>query len=135
MLPLETLVRLAGVMHLGIGVAGASMPFVLNLPGELAKVTPFVRRLVWTYYGFVAGTVAAAGAASLLAAPLLTDGSTLARLLCGFLAVFWAARLAVGLSAFDAGPYLTTRFRRVGYVLLTASFVVLAAVYAAAALL
>jgi hypothetical protein len=133
MIPNETLVRFAGLMHVGVGVAGLSMPFVLNLRHELTKVPPFVRHLMWTYYGFIAATIAAFGAASLLAAQHLTDGSTLARLLCGFMAAFRSARLTVGLFAFDAGPYLTTPVRRVGYVVLTASFAVLAAIYALAA--
>jgi hypothetical protein len=48
-------------------------------------------------------------------ADTLAAGGGLARALCAFLAMFWTMRLIVATFVFDMEPYLTNRYRRVGY--------------------
>jgi hypothetical protein len=60
-------------------------------------------------------------------------GSTLARALCVFFALFGTVRLLVGTFVFDMRPYLTTRGRRVSYHALNGVFIYLPLVYAVAA--
>jgi len=60
----------------------------------------------------------------------LASGTPLARALCGFIALFWTARLVVQLFYFDAEPYLTHWFLRLGYRGLTGVFTYFAIVYA-----
>ena len=57
-------------------------------------------------------------------AETLASGSTLARALCLFFAVFWL-RLLVATFVFDMRPYLTSTSRRVGYHALNLVFVYL----------
>lgn len=134
MLGTELSVQIGGIMTIGVGAAGLTMPKALNLHEELNRLSPFVRRLMWTYYGYIAGTIAAILALSLGGAHLLTDGSTLARLVCGYITLFWGVRLVVGLAGFHAAPYLTTIWHRIGYIALTSAFPILTAIYAAAAI-
>ena len=72
---------------------------------------------------------------SLLGAPQLASGSQLARLLAGFIAIFWGARLSLQFFLFDPQPYLTRWFLRVGYYGLHFVFAALVIIYAAAAAL
>jgi len=130
---LANLLFLGGVCHFGILGASALVPRVLAWREELAKLRPLCRHLVWTHGAFIVLVIVAFGVLSVVAAPDLADGSRLARLMCGFVAAFWLARLAIQLFLFDATPFLTNRWLKLGYHGLTAVFTYLGAVYAYAA--
>jgi hypothetical protein len=83
---------------------------------------------------FIVLTIAGFGLLTLMHAQELAGGYPLARGVCLLIAGFWAARLAVQWFVFDARPFLTNRWRRLGYHTLTAAFVFFTAVYGWAAL-
>jgi hypothetical protein len=107
--------KLAALAHLGLISAGLLMPRVTNLRAEMAKLAPFARGLFRVYYAFIGLCLVSFGLGSWLLAPELADGSTLARAVCGFLAVFWTLRLGAAIWVFDVRPFLTTPWRRLGY--------------------
>ena len=72
-IPAETLVRLAGATQLSILCASALVPKVLDWRGELARLSPFLRRLFWVYGVFIVLTVIGFGTLSLLFAPALAS--------------------------------------------------------------
>ena len=129
---LETFVRLAGVGQLGILIASALVPFRLDWRAELAGLSALHRQMYWTYGAYTAGTILAFG---LIAAALpgeLAAGTPLARAVCGYLALFWGARLCL-LGVFDVKEHLTAWWLTAGYWLLNALFVGLFFIYGAAA--
>ena len=130
---LTTLLLLAGVCHFGILVASALVPRVLDWKGELTRLSPLSRHLVWTHGAFIVLTIVAFGVISVTNARELADGSKLSRCVAGFIAAFWLARLGIQLFLFDAKPFLTSRFLKLGYHGLTAVFAYLGVVYAWAA--
>ena len=130
---LNTLLQLAGALHLGLVWAGATVPGTVNLRGHLAALPSLVRRLFWVYFSFIGLTLLGFGLITFFFAQALADGSPLSRALCGFLAVFWTLRLIIAAFVFDVRPYLTTSFYRLGYHATTAVFTYLAAIYACAA--
>jgi hypothetical protein len=132
-IPLIRLLQIAGVLHLGLMAAGLMMPRVVDMRGHLAGLPPFIRQLFWVYYTFIALCLVSFSAITIVFADTLADGSTLARALCVFFAVFWTLRLIVATFVFDMGPYLTSRFRRIGYHALNAVFAYLPVVYVLAA--
>jgi hypothetical protein len=132
-IPLIRLLQIAGVLHLGLMAAGLMMPRVVDMRGHLARLPPFIRQLFWVYYTFIALCLVSFSAITIVFADTLADGSTLARALCVFFAVFWTLRLIVATFVFDMGPYLTSRFRRIGYHALNAVFAYLPVVYVLAA--
>jgi hypothetical protein len=71
---------------------------------------------------------------SVLAPHLLADGSPLARVICGFIAAFWAGRLFLQWFVYDPREYVNTPSLRLGYQGLTVVFVFVTAVYTMAAL-
>jgi len=130
---LTLLLQVAGVMHLGLLCAGMMMPQVVDLKRHLAALPTFIRRLFWVYYSFIALCLVSFGLGTFFLAATLATGTVLARSVCVFLAVFWSLRLVTATFVFDLGPYLTNRWRRVGYQLTNIVFLFLPVAYALAA--
>ena len=126
--------QLAGLAHLGLIGAGARMPGVVELSKHLAALPAFVRRLVWVYYTFMGLCLIAFGSITFFLAAELASGLVLARVLCGFLCIFWLTRLLVATFVFDLRPYLTNRWRWTGYQATNIAFVVLPLIYGWAAI-
>jgi hypothetical protein len=132
---LATFLLVGGVCHFGILTASALVPRVLSWRDELRKLQPLCRHLVWTHGVFIVLVIVGFGLISVAAAPDLASGSRLARLVCGFIAAFWLARLGIQLFLFDAKPFLTSAWLKLGYHGLTAVFTYLGLLYAWAAVL
>jgi len=127
-----TLVVLSGLAQLGLVVVGTQVPRVMRWGPELARLGTANRRLVWVYGAFIAGANLGFGTLSILHAEELARGEGLAGGFALFLAVYWAARLAVQLLLFR-GPGWPEEARRplvaAGFALLFAAMI---AVYATA---
>jgi len=134
MLTLTTWIRLAGLAHLVVLGAAFAVPRIVNFKDNLAKVTPFMRHLVWVYSAFIALVVAGFGIGSFLHAEALAGGTPLARSICLFIAVFWTLRLVVQFFVYDPAPFRKNRWIIAGYHALTAAFLFFVAAYGAAAL-
>jgi len=130
---LPMLLQVAGVMHLGLMSAGLMMPKVVNIRAHLAALPAFIRQLFWVYYAFIGLCLVSFSVITIVFAETLASGSTLARALCVFFAVFWTLRLLVAVFVFDMSPYLTSTSRRMGYHALNAVFAYLPLVYLLAA--
>lgn len=131
---LPLLILIGGVLHFGILIASACVPQVLDWKRELAKLDPLSRELVWVHGAFIVLVIIGFGAVSVALPGELAAGSLLARCVCGFIALFWTARLGVQLFVFDARPHLKSAFLRLGYSGLTAVFLYHAVVYSVAAI-
>jgi len=127
------LLQIAGVLHLGLMCAGVMMPRAVNLRGNLAVLPPFIRRLFWVYYCFVALCLVSFGIITTTMAGTLASGSDLARAMCVFMASFWTLRLIAATFVFDVRPYLTNTFWRLGYHATNIVFIYLPVVYVLAA--
>ena len=120
--PLQTLIMISGVMHLGTLLGSAQVPKELKFRDELPKLNPLLRHWILVAGGYVVLNIAAFGLLSLLFAKQLASGEPLARGVCGFICVFWGIRLIIQLFIFDAKPYLRNWFLTIGYHALTAVF-------------
>lgn len=130
---LTLLLQLAGLLHLGLAWAGATMPRTVGLAQHLKSLPVFIRNLAWVYYVFVGLTLVSFGALTFLFAAEIAAGEPVARALCTVMAVFWIARLFVALFVFDVRPYLTNWFYKIGYQLTNVAFAYLVVVYVWAA--
>ena len=130
---LTLLLQIAGVLHLGLMCAGLLMPQVVGMRGHLAPLPPFIRRLFWVYYSFIALCLVSFSIITIAFADTLAAGGTLARALCAFFALFWTLRLIAGTFVFDMRPYLTNSYRRLGYHAINIVFAYLPVVYVLAA--
>ena len=131
---MKTWLVAGGLLHFVVLIASALTPRVLDWRTNLATLHPFLRRLFWVYGGFIVLMIVSFGALSLRHANELASGATLSRSVCAMIAIFWLARLGVQFFVFDARPFLTTTFRRLGYHGLTLLFAALVFIYGSAAL-
>ena len=53
MIPLETLIIVGGVLHLGLLIAGALVPGTLNWRTSLAPLPAMTRHIIWTHGAFI----------------------------------------------------------------------------------
>ena len=130
---LARLILVGGVLHFGILIASALVPRVLDWKVELGKLALLSRQLIWVHGAFIVLVIVGFGSLAMIAPVELASGSTLARGVCLFVALFWAARLAVQFFVFDAKPFLTSGLLRLGYHGLTAVFLYQAVVFGIAA--
>jgi hypothetical protein len=131
---LELMILFAGLLHLAITSAGVVMTVVLDWRRNLKSLDALTRHIIWTHGAFVLLTIVAFGAVSLLFAAPLASGEPLARAVCGFIALFWAFRLLIGFTLFDARPFATTLPLKLGYHGLSVVFAYFALTYGLAAL-
>lgn len=130
---MKTLILLGGLIHFGILGASALTPHVLEWREKLAVLPLLLRQLFWVYGIFIVLVIISFGTISLAQAGALASGEPLARFVCGMIAVFWAARLAVQWCVFDLKPYLTNALLRAGEYALTLAFITLSFIYGCAA--
>jgi len=132
---MKILLQLAGFLQLSILIASALVPRVLDWRRNLAGLNSFLRKLFWVYGIFIVLVIIGFAALTLLHAAAMASGQPVARSVCVLIAIFWAARLVVQIGVFDARPFLTTWFYKVGYHTLTLIFLYLVLIYAWAAVL
>lgn len=125
--------QIAGVLHLGLMCAGLLMPRIVRMRWHLYALPTFIRQLFWVYYSFIALCLLSFSVITIVFADTLAAGGNLARALCAFFAVFWTLRLIVATFVFDMEPYLTNRYRRLGYHAVNIVFAYLPVVYVLAA--
>lgn len=130
---LTSLLRIGGGLHFGILIASALVPQVLDWRNELKPLSIVTRQLVWTHGAFIVLTIIGLGAIALLAAPDLATGSLLARLVCGFIALFWGTRLLLQFVLFHPEALLTRWYLRAGYHALTVVFAIITVIFGYAA--
>jgi hypothetical protein len=115
------MLKLTALTYPGLLAAGLLMPGVVGLRQHVNALPKFIRQLFWVYYGFIGLSLLCFGLGTFFLAEQLAAGTSLARAVCGFLALFWSARFVAGTFVFDLRPYLTNRWRRAG--LAAANFV------------
>lgn len=131
---LEKLILIGGILHLGTLLGSAQVPKELKFREELPKLAPMMQHWVLTAGGYLVFNITAFGLVSILMRNQLASGDPLARVFCGYIALFWGIRLVIQLFFFDARPYLRNWFLTCGYHGLTLVFTYQTAVYAWAAL-
>ncbi|MGB0036865.1 MAG: hypothetical protein WBP79_15455 [Candidatus Acidiferrales bacterium] len=123
------LLWLAGIGHFCLLFASFQVPNRLGWKDDLAKLTPFNRKLMWTYGGFTVLTILAFGALTLALHNEILRGDRAALGIAAFIGAYWAARIAVDFFYYDHKDWPQGRGFVVGHILLTLLFVFLAATY------
>ncbi len=128
------LVILAGACQLVLALASLAIPRTLRWHEDTAKLRPLTRQVFWTYAAYIWATNVSFGLLSVLAPRSLLDRSTLARAVCGFIALYWGARLLIQLFWFDRTDAPKGAFFKLAEIALTVLFAFLAIVYACASI-
>jgi hypothetical protein len=131
----EIALILAGLAQLAIASSSVFIPKVLGWREETARLRPLTRQVFWTYAAYILGIHVAFAALTLLAPRALIDGSTLARAVCAFIAVYWGTRLILQFAVYDRRSVAVRPLFRLAEVAYVGAFAYLAVVYSAAAML
>jgi alginate O-acetyltransferase complex protein AlgI len=120
---------LAGLGHFCILGASFQVPAKLDWKNDLAKLSPFNRKLMWTYGAFTVLTIVGFGLLTLTLHEQLLDGDRAALALAGFIAVYWTGRIAVDALYFSHRDWPSGVSYVIGHVMLTGLFIALALTY------
>jgi len=120
--------RTAGIFHFVTLALACVTPIPPNWDENLAKLPEVHRRFAIAQNVFIGATIAVSGLISLVFAPLLLEGTPLARVICTCIALWWGGRLVV-LPWLGAHRHLTTAALRLGYPLLLVECATFAVAY------
>ena len=120
---------LAGAGHFAVLIASFQVPYRLRWKEDLAKLTPFNRRLMWVYGGFTVYTILSFGVLTLLLHDEMLHGERAALALSAFIGIYWLLRVVVDFTYFEHADWPKGRAFVVGHVLLTLLFVFLLVTY------
>jgi hypothetical protein len=120
---------LAGLGHFVLLIAALQVPYRLGWKTDLARLTDFNRKLMWTYAGTTLLTIVAFGVLTLALHDAFLARDPAAVALAAFIAIFWTLRLAVDATwlrhiDWPKGPAFI-----LGHILLVALFLALATTY------
>jgi hypothetical protein len=126
---LRVLIIAAGIGQLLLAAGSLAIPRVLKWREELAKLRPLTRQVFWTYAGYIWTTNVCFGLVSLLIPDELLSGSKLASAVCGFITLYWFARIVIQFAYFDRRDAPAGMVFRLAEVGLVGLFVFLSGVY------
>ena len=119
----------AGIGHFCVLGASFQVAARLGWKEDLKTLTPFNRKLMWTYGGFTVFTITAFGALTLALRTELLSGAPAALGLAAFIGLFWLSRVLVDFLYFSHADWPVGRFMAFGHTLLTGLFIALSATY------
>jgi len=123
---LDLALWLAGIGHFCVLGASFQVPTQLKWKEDLAKLTPFNRKLMWVHGAFAVLTIVAFGLLTLGLHSRLLRGDPAAVALSCFIAVYWTARIAVDFLYYSHEDWPKGPYFRIGHFMLTSLFVALA---------
>jgi RsiW-degrading membrane proteinase PrsW (M82 family) len=125
---------LAGAGHFVVLIASFQVPYRLGWKEDLAKLTPFNRKLMWVHGAFAVYTIAAFGVLTLLLHDEILRGQRAAVALAVFIGIYWLLRVGVDSFYYRHADWPKGRAFVVGHLLLSLLFVFLSATYLGASL-
>jgi len=129
---IQQLIFIAGLAQIILVIGSLAIPKVLNWRPELAKVQPLIKQMFWTYAAYILVINLCFGLLSVFDFTELINGSELATLITGFIAVYWLSRVLIQFFYFDRANFPAGKWNKVAEVLLVSLFVFLSVVYSRA---
>ncbi len=124
---LAILIFIGGLLQWSVLIASALVPLKLDWRSAFAPMPRLLRQMFWTYGAYVVMAIVFNGVVCVFASSELAT-TRLGRIVCAYILVFWAARLALQ-AVFDSKPYYTHWFWRAGDWALTLLFAVLTVIF------
>jgi len=118
---------LAGIGHFVVLIASFQVPRRLGWREDLAKLTPFNRKLMWVHGGFAVLTIIAFGVLILTLHREILRGDRAASGLVAFIGTYWTARIVVDFTYYEHKDWPRGRGFVAGHILLTLLFLFLSA--------
>src|SRR5262249_9243021 len=130
---LKTLIIAAGVGQLLLAAGSLAIPRVLKWREGLANGRPLTRQVFWTHAGHIGTTNVCFGLVSMMKPGELLAATPLAAAVCGFITMYWLARVVIQFTYFDRRDAPPAVIFKLAEAALVALFVYLTGVYGWAA--
>jgi alginate O-acetyltransferase complex protein AlgI len=111
-----------GGLQLSVLLASFQVPAALNWKEDLAKLTPFNRKLMWVYGSFIVTTITGFGLLTLVLHQSLLKGESAAVALAAFISIFWILRILTDHFYFEDADWPKGERYVVGHALLNSLF-------------
>jgi hypothetical protein len=126
---LQQYLYLAGLSQIALVIGSLAIPKILNWQYELAKIQPLIKQMFWTYAAYILVINLCFGLLSIFDFKELTNGSTLAVMITGFIALYWISRILIQFLYFDRSNFPAGIWNVIGEIVLIAVFMFLSVVY------
>ena len=120
---------LAGIGQIILVISSLAIPKILKWKKELSKVQMLIRQMFWTYAGYILFINLCFGLISVFGTKSLTDRSTLATAVTGFITLYWLSRIVIQFLYFDRKGFPPGKMLLLGEILLVLLFVFLTLIY------
>ena len=127
---MKTLLMVAGLGQLLLALGSLALPRILRWGDDTAKLRPLTRQVFWTYAGYIWVSNVCFGVVSTFAPDWLLAGTPLARVVTGYIAAYWGARILIQFFYFDRSEAPPGVFYKAAEGALVGLFVFSTAVYA-----
>lgn len=132
---INQLIYLAGIGQVCLVLGSLAVPKILNWKQELAKVQPLIKQMFWVYAAYIVVINLCFGFISVFDYQELTNGTSLAGMVTGFIAIYWISRVLIQFLYFDRSNFPNGNWHKAGEAVLVLLFVLLSVVYSWAAYL
>ena len=126
---IQRFIFFAGLAQIALVLGSLAIPRILNWKMELNKVQTLIKQMFWTYAAYILSINLSFGWLSVFAYKDLTNGSLLASVICGFIAMYWISRILIQFFYFDRRSFPTGLWNRLAEMILLALFLFLSIVY------
>jgi hypothetical protein len=129
---INALIKFAGLAQIALVIGSLAIPGILKWRVELSKVQPLIKQMFWTYAAYILVINLCFGLLSVFAYQELRNGSVLAMVVTGFIAVYWISRVLIQFLYFDRTNFPAGGWNKFAEILLVALFIFLSIVYSRA---
>ena len=129
---INALIKFAGLAQVVLVIGSLAIPGILKWRVELSKVQMLIKQMFWTYAAYILVINLCFGLLSVFACRELRNGSVLAMLVTGFIAVYWISRVLIQFLYFDRTNFPSGGWNKFAEVLLVTLFIFLSVVYSQA---
>ena len=120
---------LAGLAQISLAIGSLAIPGILKWRVELVKVQPLIKQMFWTYAGYIFVINLSFGLLSLFDFKELTNRTTLAMLVTGFIALYWISRVLIQFLYFDRSSFPKGNWNVLAEIVLITLFIFLSVIY------
>ncbi len=128
---MKQLIFFAGIIQLSILSASILTPFVLDYKNAFSLLKPMLRKIFLVYSIYIFATILFLGLLSAIYPAELLKGGAM-KLILLFYILFWGARVWLQFFYYDMSEFLTKKWMKTGYHLLSIGFIFITIVYTAA---
>src|SRR4051812_7356488 len=102
---IQQMICVAGLAQIVLALGSLVIPKILKWRVELAKISPLIKQMFWTYAAYIFVLNLCFGLLSFFAFYDITNHSRLATIITGFIAVYWLSRLLIQFFYFDRAHF------------------------------